>query len=200
MTEKTRQVQRKQITLDLPVETRGPLASFLKGLALRRIYDQVPTSHCKGLCHETCNNIPAQAIETERIFKKHGIQLQPMGQCPALTEDKKCGVYEDRPLVCRLWGSSTYDTLRCPHGCEPDEWLTREDCFLLLSAVQYLDGKLTLAEFEHVNANMLKKKREEENFTSPQEFLDKFAEQVKDMPGVERRALGKFLQQQMPKK
>lgn len=33
------------------------------------------------------------------------------GQCPALTEDFQCGIYEDRPIACRLFPSEA------THGC-----------------------------------------------------------------------------------
>ena len=34
--------------------------------------------------------------------------------CPALT-DGRCSVYDDRPLICRLWGA--VESMPCPHGC-----------------------------------------------------------------------------------
>lgn len=38
--------------------------------------------------------------------------------CPALTKDLRCGVYEIRPFVCRVWGAS--ESLPCPWGCLPE--------------------------------------------------------------------------------
>jgi hypothetical protein len=31
--------------------------------------------------------------------------------------DGRCSIYEDRPLICRLYGS--VDKFACPHGCKP---------------------------------------------------------------------------------
>lgn len=39
------------------------------------------------------------------------------GLCPALTADERCGVYEVRPMVCRLWGAA--EPMPCPWGCRP---------------------------------------------------------------------------------
>jgi hypothetical protein len=36
--------------------------------------------------------------------------------CNQLVEGR-CAIYDDRPLVCRLWGA--IPTMRCPFGCEP---------------------------------------------------------------------------------
>lgn len=34
-------------------------------------------------------------------------------------------VYTQRPYICRLWG--TTEVLKCPQGCEPTRWLSRDE-------------------------------------------------------------------------
>lgn len=38
--------------------------------------------------------------------------------CDALTADKRCAVYELRPMICRLWGAT--ESLPCIYGCVPE--------------------------------------------------------------------------------
>jgi len=40
--------------------------------------------------------------------------------CPHLG-DKGCQVYDERPLICRLFG--TTPRLACPNGCSPDNMI-----------------------------------------------------------------------------
>jgi Fe-S-cluster containining protein len=46
------------------------------------------------------------------------------GICSFLDENKKCGIYENRPLVCRIYGVS--EIMRCG-GCEPENYLSEEE-------------------------------------------------------------------------
>jgi Fe-S-cluster containining protein len=43
--------------------------------------------------------------------------------CPYVT-DAGCGIYEDRPLICRIFGASEEPALQCPHGRKPEKPLT----------------------------------------------------------------------------
>ena len=36
------------------------------------------------------------------------------GKCPFLREDLKCNIYEDRPSVCKEYGSEKVECLTCP--------------------------------------------------------------------------------------
>lgn len=101
----------------------------LADAALAQVYAQIPEVHCKGFCHTTCGPIEMSTREREKIRENHGIDIPPNPpgvplrhveyvDCAALTEDKRCGVYADRPSVCRMWGSS--ELLPCIYGCEVD--------------------------------------------------------------------------------
>lgn len=46
------------------------------------------------------------------------------GVCTALKE-KRCSIYENRPLVCRLWGVTK--AMRCPFGCAPSSWVSDQE-------------------------------------------------------------------------
>lgn len=38
-----------------------------------------------------------------------------------------CMIYENRPLVCRLFGASEQPRMRCPHGAKADNPLTSQE-------------------------------------------------------------------------
>lgn len=66
--------------------------------------------------------------ENERIRVKHGVPPSVESNQCAWLLDGRCRIYEDRPLVCRLWGAvreSVGDAFICPHGCgtaDPVTW------------------------------------------------------------------------------
>ena len=52
--------------------------------------------------------------------------------CEALTEGRRCAVYEMRPMVCRLWGA--VEGMKCPFGCVPEGgWLPDSEGALLVA-------------------------------------------------------------------
>lgn len=88
--------------------------------ALQKIYSQVPRLQCKGHCHIYCTVIPTHPAEAENIIEKHGAVPLPTKdklRCSYLGEDKRCQIYEDRPLICRLWGAVR--KMKCEWGCSP---------------------------------------------------------------------------------
>jgi uncharacterized protein len=110
---------------------------------LREIYASIPSPGCKGLCADACTTIPVFPIEREQLEQAAGRRLPSipapgtddigaatlMGDevgapCPLLVMGR-CSAYEQRPLICRAFGS--VEGLRCPHGCRPAELVTDEE-------------------------------------------------------------------------
>jgi len=95
--------------------------------SLERIYRAVPSINCRGLCTDSCGPIDMSDEERRRIAAR-GVTIPTLAEllptllddhppdCPALVAGR-CTVYEDRPLICRLWG--TVESMPCPHGCQP---------------------------------------------------------------------------------
>lgn len=89
---------------------------------LDELYTELPELECKGMCQECCGPIDMSEAERERIAQR-GVRIDPMRtrpgtmDCPALTALGACSVYEVRPMICRLWGSTR--SMPCPHGCRP---------------------------------------------------------------------------------
>ena len=115
----------------MPETPPGPTTAVTRrgkaspGQRLADLYAQVPDPGCRGLCHDTCTTIGAGPAELAAIEAAGG-QIRTLeaasdvnltAPCPSLTEEGRCGVYEVRPMVCRLWGA--VETLPCPYGCRP---------------------------------------------------------------------------------
>lgn len=104
---------------------------------LARAYAKVPKLACKGLCHASCGIIPLVGKERElanRVAPEHVEKLgikgaditiydEDRGCCPFLRSER-CSIYEERPLICRSWGVA--DGMPCPHGCQPEERMSKK--------------------------------------------------------------------------
>ena len=94
---------------------------------LDQLYAQVPSVACDGRCAPLCCRRPVE--QSGREYQRAPIGTEGDGPCPHLAGDR-CGVYEARPMLCRLWG--TTETMPCPYGCTTDRPpLTPEQEFAL---------------------------------------------------------------------
>lgn len=96
--------------------------------AIQAVYDRVPEVACKGLCQSACGPIGCSGAEANAL-QDNGVALPLITDhptngpltCSHLSADGRCGIYTQRPLVCRLYGSVRFMT--CPHGCKPKRFL-----------------------------------------------------------------------------
>lgn len=108
---------------------------------MRRVYAQIPDVQCKGLCHAACGPILMSRAESTRM-RARGVE--PPGlldasalRCSKLGADNRCTIYADRPLICRLYGTTR--ELRCPYGCTPaGGWLPDRRARKLISELDRL--------------------------------------------------------------
>lgn len=101
---------------------------------LDAIYAELPTIECKGLCGKTnCGPVHGCKVEDRNIREATGKPLQfPMVSinaldCPHLTKENRCSIYEVRPLICRLFGMVQVRPMICPHGCKPSRWMSHAE-------------------------------------------------------------------------
>ena len=115
---------------------------------LQKLYDQIPAiPDCDGRCWTSCGPVGMSDRENQRI-RKAGIKITPYQQamakierfwCEALTEDKRCAVYEMRPMICRLWGA--VEGLPCVYGCVPEGgWLSDAEGYRLIAESRRVGG------------------------------------------------------------
>lgn len=117
---------------------------------IRELYDQIPDIACKGLCANSCGPIDMSDAERSRlvdlgvtipVFTSEAGRLWGEGarlDCPALTPMRTCQVYEDRPMICRLWGVS--ESMPCTWGCQPVRELSDAECYDLIFKANEIGG------------------------------------------------------------
>lgn len=87
---------------------------------LYEIYNALPQLECKGLCQDSCGPIQMLPAEAQNITDT-GLSYPSCDKssltCSAL-ENGRCSIYQQRPLICRLWGIA--EEMPCPFGCQPE--------------------------------------------------------------------------------
>ena len=90
---------------------------------LRFFRRRIPAFECKPGCHDCCGPVIASSEEMARLPVKsdaeHATALDELS-CPHLG-NTGCQVYAERPLICRLFG--TTPRLACPNGKRPAEMI-----------------------------------------------------------------------------
>jgi hypothetical protein len=86
---------------------------------LSALRERIPTFRCIVGCHDCCGPVTASSIEAARLpvrtLAEHAAALDAF-DCVHLGPHG-CQVYDERPLICRLFG--TTPRLPCPNGRRP---------------------------------------------------------------------------------
>lgn len=111
----------------------------------------IPSFKCKPGCADCCGPVQLTRLEYHRCVKASGRTAQDVRQqmeknikrniykCPLLNaKTNQCSVYEVRPAICRIFG--TTKELSCPHGYapEPEQMLSEERAREILAQVEEL--------------------------------------------------------------
>ncbi len=113
----------------------------MKKTKIQELYEKIPSFRCKEGCTRCCDNWIQFAPEEN--VRCGGFDFCGE-QCPKLTETG-CSVYENRPLICRLFASS--ELMPCPYGYGPDKPLSEAETkeilktYLRLKKEQEENGK-----------------------------------------------------------
>ena len=82
--------------------------------------ERIPAFECVPGCHDCCGPVTTSSEEMARLPVKsaaeHAAALAALS-CPHLGANG-CEVYAERPLICRLFG--TTPRLACPNGQRPE--------------------------------------------------------------------------------
>lgn len=104
------------------------------------VYDLIPALECRGVCSDSCGPIGMSVRERQRMERQAGrrVECGAGATCSMLTADRRCGVYDMRPVLCRLWG--VLESLPCPYGCRPERTLTDKEGWELLLRAEQIGG------------------------------------------------------------
>jgi Fe-S-cluster containining protein len=115
----------------------------------------VPPILCLAGCSDCCGPIAMTRLEKTRICQRIGQSPKWLrnamlktfndvvakgdsgGSCPLL-KDGRCSVYDIRPAICRVFGSSDGKYLTCPHGCSPETPWTESHTFAVMNQIDKL--------------------------------------------------------------
>jgi Fe-S-cluster containining protein len=101
-------------------------------MPIERLWGRIPDGQCTGACWECCGPVPFLPVERAKVQAAAdllGVRWTAApdqvsfpvvgadGICPFLTADHRCGIYENRPTVCRMFG--VVPGLPCENGCTP---------------------------------------------------------------------------------
>jgi Fe-S-cluster containining protein len=122
-------------------------------MTLQDIYNNLPEIECQGNCYAQCSVLPfVYQAELDNIgfnpnFKtqedyikhykeKHENESNGCITCPMLDSNKRCKIYDKRPLICRLFGAVEH--MKCPFGCIPSRYLTDAEANEIIGSVKAL--------------------------------------------------------------
>lgn len=92
--------------------------------AIRRLRLLIPTFECVPGCSDCCGPVPFSKWEWSQVRTK---KTATCLDCPYATP-AGCEIYEDRPILCRLFGAVADEPLlACPHGRGPARPLTADE-------------------------------------------------------------------------
>jgi hypothetical protein len=104
------------------------------------LYAQIPSMTCLSGCSNCCcivrfSRYEVAQISTAKIIRAIFMRFRraTSQQCPYLTEDNRCGIYEVRPFVCRLYGTTEIERFKCPKGMRPEKLLSPEEAEKLIN-------------------------------------------------------------------
>lgn len=84
---------------------------------------RIPQFECTPGCHDCCGPVTASTAEVARLPSKSEAERAAAladWSCPYLGENG-CQAYLERPLICRLFGTTR--RLACPNGRAPEEMI-----------------------------------------------------------------------------
>lgn len=128
--------------------TMSRLVRIQTAPTLDELYALIPQPDgCDGSCHQSCGPLGFSAQEGERIRAAGGsipnlaAGEMPNGiDCPALTTENRCSIYDARPASCRLWGSSAVMPCMAP-TCTTRHPLTDDESRAVLRRTEALSDE-----------------------------------------------------------
>jgi Fe-S-cluster containining protein len=120
---------------------------------IKNLNKQIPSFECIEGCTDCCTFGGNPFWTDWERGKVEDKRHEDEKVCPFVTE-QGCGCYQDRPMICRLWGTTEHGP-RCPHGRGPVDRLNAAKTKEIVSAwhslapKQYLrDRVITIDQYE----------------------------------------------------
>lgn len=102
------------------------------GKTIKYLRKQIPSFLCLKGCTECCGLIFFSSWEWDQVKDK---KMVTNITCP-YASNKGCDIYEQRPIICRLFG--TVPKLKCPYGCGPFKLLSKKKEIEIMALYNYI--------------------------------------------------------------
>jgi len=93
---------------------------------IAHLRERIPSFECVPGCHDCCGPVTTSSEEMSRLplinDAEHEAALDDF-RCVHLSSDG-CSVYAERPLICRLFGTTPH--MPCPKGRRPESMIDPE--------------------------------------------------------------------------
>ena len=91
----------------------------------KKLYKQIPEFECIKGCTDCCTPVQVSKWEARRLhLKQLMLPTKPETTTCIFASPDGCMVYDKRPFICRLFGTSEASYLTCKHGCRPKKLLS----------------------------------------------------------------------------
>lgn len=115
----------------------------MKGLSekkgLERLYRLLPKIDCPPGCTKCCG--PIWMSKSERCKLPETQDDDKHYWCPFAKDGKGCSEYENRPMICRIFGVSDTPMLRCYEGGNPERLLSEAETEkIMISYIRIIGG------------------------------------------------------------
>lgn len=119
---------------------------------LKRLRSLIPQFDCIKGCSDCCGVVPIATIEKKamkHIRKVTGTECQYKGE-------NGCANYKDRPLICRMFGTTDIPYLTCVHGCHPEPDKMLKPHYANAIMIKYMNEVMTKEDGEAIHNIWLK--------------------------------------------
>jgi len=103
---------------------------------VKELYKKIPNFECTKGCSECCGIVPIVPQEAKNLNLKNTNVLPFTGLTCKYSSKNGCTVYENRPLLCRLYG--VVPKMACTCGGKPERFLSSEEENQLMQAYSFL--------------------------------------------------------------
>lgn len=90
---------------------------------IQRLYRDIPAFKCVQGCTDCCGPVPFAKSEWNAVKDK---RVASGITCPYAVNGR-CEIYDQRPLICRLFGAVDHPIMTCPKGCGPGKKLKNSE-------------------------------------------------------------------------
>lgn len=116
---------------------------------LKELYDSIPKFACTPGCNLCCGPTPCNAIEQQALNIHQAVTpINPLNNTCLFSTPNGCSKYNDRPLMCRLYG--TVKMLQCPKNNKPKEFLTPKQEKKLMQNYRLLSKDMNTAAIKEL--------------------------------------------------